>query len=59
MTCRQDLDDGAVGGYALWNWWAPSLIAFLGAYDIWRDLKVRALLKNGERELGDDRSRKH
>ena len=28
----------AVGGYRAWNWWAPSLIAFLGAYDIWRDL---------------------
>ena len=36
----------AVAGYALsyyngWDWWAPSLIAFLGAYDIWRGLKVR------------------
>jgi hypothetical protein len=31
---------------------APSLIAFLGAYDIWRDLKVRALLKDGEPEQG-------
>ena len=30
-----------------------------GAYDIWRDLKVSELLKDGEREQGDDRSRKH
>ena len=37
----------AVAGYALsyyngWDWWAPSLLSrSLGAYDIWRGLKVR------------------
>ncbi len=49
----------AVGGYR-----AVELVGSFAyrvplAYDIWRDLKVRALLKDGEREQGDDRSRKH